>query len=338
MKNANFALPEPCARLLWARTWAPDGSAIESMLRLRADLLRRAGDSGLRTALFYSAGWLVEWIEGDAAAVDSAWQQARPAAASARLLHRSTGARTLAEPVQLASLHAGELATDVARRLHHLMREHEQGWFAEPWEVWQALSAPCQLGNALPLSALARRDVLALASNDNAAVDLLRLLANACGARVAYQRYAGSDLARGDVGAAYIDARSGGSAITRVQALSRRALAHDANFLGLRNLVRMVVLLDTDGRRAQALLDELRRHLQVLQRRVEIQVVSDGSAAPAVASAFGDLPGVQVSHLQAQPNGGSALAAITRWLAAPPGGDGSTCSRTDDARDNLSTT
>jgi hypothetical protein len=321
MKNGNFSMPERCTHLLWARPWAPQGSAIESMLGLRADLLRRAQERGVRKALFYSAGWLVEWIEGMKEAVGAEWEQARASAAdgAALFLHRSEGIATLSEPVQLASLHAGEKSTDVARRMHHLIREHQEGWLAEPWEVWQALSAPCQLGTTQPLHAVARRDVLALASDDNAAVDLLRRLAQASDVRVSYQRFAGSDLARGDVGAAYVDAPSGAAAITRVQALSRRALGHGVTLFGLRNVVRMVVLLGADVHRGGALLGELGRLLQALQRRVDVHVVSQlGATHAAAAQVLGGLVGVRICPVQSPASGDSALAVVTALLAAPP--------------------
>jgi hypothetical protein len=304
-------------RVMWARHWAPQGSAIEAMLRLRADLLRRAEATGLRTALLYSAGWQVEWVEGREPAAEAEWTRAR--AAGAWLLHRSHGPRVLADPVQVASLHAGEKPTDVARRLHQLARECEQGWDAEPWEVWQALSAPCRWGRVLPEVAVARRDVLALASDDNAAVDLLRLLAQASQAGVAYQRYAGSDLARGDVGAAYVDAPSGTSGVTRVQALSRRALAHGVTILGLRNVVRMVVLLGRDAHRGQALLEEVRRLLQRLARPVEVHLVSHlGALLAQSAQLLAEVPGIRVHPVHAMPGGHAALAVVTDLLAAGP--------------------
>jgi hypothetical protein len=321
MNKVNFSMPEPCTHVLWARPWAPHGSAIEGMLRLRADLLRRAQERGVRSALFYSAGWLVEWLEGAEQAVGAEWERTRASAAdgTALFLHQSKGVRTLTEPVQLASLHAGEKSTDVARRMHHLIREHQQGWLAEPWEVWQALSAPCQLGTTQPLHAVVRRDVLALASDDDAAVDLLRRLAHSSEVRISYQRFAGSDLARGDVGAAYVDAPSGGSAITRVQALSRRALGHGVTLFGLRNVVRMVVLLGEDVHRGGALLEELGRLLHALQRRIDVHVVSlVGAAHAAAAQALDGLAGVRVCPVHSPPGGSTALAVVTALLAAPP--------------------
>jgi hypothetical protein len=289
---------------------------MDSMLALRPGLLQRAHATGVRSALLYSPGWLVEWLEGDEARVRAAWQASLEDLPVSHwlLLHRSSGAPTLGGPAQLASLHTGEKAINVARRLHVLVRENQEGWLAEPWEAWQALSAPCQLDAALPLADLARRDVLAIAADDHGSIDLVRHLALAHGSQVSYQRYAGSDLERRDVGAAYVDlAASDG--ITRVQALSRSALTHGVQLLGLRQMTQLVVLLGTSARRATSLLNQVRRFLRTREREVEVHVLSylDGGHATAIEALAG-VPGVQVRSVPAHPHQLPALAVVKELL------------------------
>ena len=91
--------------------------------------LQRAGRS-VRTALLYSAGWLVQWHEGAHSAVEAEWgarAQVTRVTAMRACCNASRGAASLQDPVQLASLHDADRSTDVARRMHALSREHEEG-------------------------------------------------------------------------------------------------------------------------------------------------------------------------------------------------------------------
>lgn len=264
-----------CARLLCASQWLTDGSAIQSMLSDRGEWVQRTQASGVRTALLYASSWLVQWHEGPAEAVEAEWMRVRshPLFRAARLLHRSTGPATLAEPVQLASLHAAEGAGDVARRLRAIERENGQGSTADPAGVWQALCAPSRL---LPAGTLVpdRCDVLALASEDNEAVELLRQLALEKDLPMAYQRYAGSELHRGDVGAAFLDLAVDGAPATRLHAMPRRALAGGLAMLGLRDVGTLLLLLGSEKERAGALLAQVERLLPALQRPPAVLVAS----------------------------------------------------------------
>jgi hypothetical protein len=276
----------PCTRLLWATHERPVGSAVEAMLAQRAALLERAASTGVHTALLSTAGWLVHWLEGPQQAVQAAWEELslHEGKRNPLLLHRSRGASLLVEPVQVASLYADK-GTDVARRLHAIAREQEQGWNAEPLEVWQALSAPCLVDANGSLGIVGRRQVLALASDDNEAVELVRSVGHHTGARIAYQRYAGSELRRYDVGAAYADVADSRTTTIRVQALSRRALSAGVQLLGLGHVDRLVLLLGGERYRARAMIVETVRLLGTLAHPPVIHLVSPCDATREFAAA-----------------------------------------------------
>lgn len=278
LPSASPARPveDTCARLLFASQWLTEGSAIQAMLSRRAEWVQRTQASGVRTALLYASSWLVQWHEGPVAAVQAEWERVRshPLLRAARVLHRSSGAPALAEPVQLASLHASESPGDVARRLRAIERENGQGWAADPAGVWQALCAPCQLRPAGNIGFLDRRDLLAVVSEDNEAVDLARLLATEQELPLAYQRYAGSELHRGDVGTAFLDLSLDGGPATRLHALPRRALAGGLAMLGLRDVRTLLLLLGSDGERSAALLAQVERVLPALPRPPVVLVAS----------------------------------------------------------------
>lgn len=257
-----------CTRLLCASQWAPEGSAIQAMLAWRQHWLQHAEATGMRTALLYVAGWLVQWHEGAADVVDAQWRHLRDGGEgrAARLLHRSEGEATLLAGVQVASLHASEGSADVARRLRAIERQGQQGPRLEPVALWQALCAPCQLAPPGSLGFAGRRDLVAVASEDNEAVDLVRHLALDRGLRIAYQRYAGTDLNRADVGASYLDVAHEAHAVTRLHALPRRSLVASVPMLGLRDVNTMVLLLGSNLARAETLLEDAKRLLQSLPR------------------------------------------------------------------------
>jgi hypothetical protein len=292
-----------CTRLLGASQWAPGQSAVGALLARRREWRLRAGHSGVRTALLYASGWLVQWHEGSETAVAAEWERLRadPMLRNARLLHSSTGRCVLREPVQLSSLHAPETPADVARRLHALAREQEQGWTAEPAQIWQALGAPCRLGRVGVLGRVGPRELLAVAGEDNEAVDLVRLLAQDHGVQVAYQRYADGNLERRDMGAAYADVRREGNRITRVQALPWRALEGGALLmLGVPPIDRLLVMLGADGRRGRAMLAEVAQLLHTLPRAPEVQLVCRCPGALRHArDALDRVPGLRYSIVAA---------------------------------------
>lgn len=316
-------LPRPdaaCSRLLCATHRPPTGSAVEALLAQRAPLLQRAAATGVQTALLFTAGWLVHWLEGPHEAVNEAWEQISRQAGARRpiLLHRSRGPSGLGEPVQIASLQA-EHGSDVARRLHAIAREHEEGWAAEPLEIWQALSAPCLLAGNGSLGFVGRRQVLALASDDNEAVDLVRSVAHHAGARVAYQRYAGSELQRGDVGAAYADLAGTLTTAIRVQALSRRALAAGVRMLGMGHVERLVLLVGRERTRARAVLTETARLLRTLDHPPVIHLVSPCDATRELAAgALRALAAAQHVVVEASSSASATLSCVLAALARQP--------------------
>ena len=291
-----------CSRLLAASQWTPGQSAVGALLARRREWRQRAGQSGVRTALLYASGWLVQWHEGSDSAVAAEWQRLRadPLLRNAHLLHSSTGPGVLREPVQLTSLHAPETPGDVAHRLHALAREQEQGWQAEPAQIWQALGAPCRLGRVGVLGRVGPRELLAVAGEDNEAVDLVRLLAQDHGVQVAYQRYADCNLERRDVGGAYADVPRAGNRVTRVQVLPRRALENGALLRGVAHIDRLLVMLGADGRRGRAMLAEVAQLLHTLPRAPEVQLVCRCPGALRHATnALDRVPGLRYSIVAA---------------------------------------
>lgn len=310
-----------CIRLLCASQWSPEGSAIQAMLAQREHWLRHAHVTGLRTALLYVAGWLVQWHEGTAEAVDEQWRQLRDGSAgrAVRLLHRSEGPSVLQAGVQVTSLHAAEGPADVARRLRSVERESQEAPL-EPVDLWHALCAPCQLGRPGSLG-FARRDMVAVASEDNEAVDLLRVLAQDRGLRIAYQRYAGTDLRRADVGASYLDVALEENAVTRVHALPRRSLVASVPMLGLRDVKVMVLLLGTNMERASTLLDEAKRLLTVLPRPPAVVVAcTDPQVRGLAQMAIGEVPGAQVVDIENRTPGRGCAELVSQLVALREGG------------------
>jgi hypothetical protein len=84
------------------------GSVVEQLLALRQEISRFNAKRGLNTAIFYSAGWILQWLEGPEASVQEAWMasQAHPAHEHHRMIHRSVGPATLDQRLHIASLHS----------------------------------------------------------------------------------------------------------------------------------------------------------------------------------------------------------------------------------------
>lgn len=307
-----------CTRLLCASQWAPEGSAIQAMLAWRQHWLRHAEATGMRTALLYVAGWLVQWHEGTPEVVDAQWRHLRDEnpGRAARLLHRSEGAATLMAGVQVASLHASEGPADVARRLRAIEREGAQGPMLEPVQLWQALCAPCQLAPPGTLGFAGRRDLVAVASEDNEAVELVRHLAQDRGLRIAYQRYAGTDLHRADVGASYLDVAQETPAVTRLHALPRRSLVASVPMLGLRDVNAMVLLLGSNLARAETLLEDAKHLLQALPRPPAVVVACSCPQVRGLALlAMQDVAGVRVVDVESGGVGRSCTRLVSELVA-----------------------
>ncbi|MCG2592900.1 hypothetical protein LZ009_08915 [Ramlibacter sp. XY19] len=238
------------------------GSVVEKLLAMRADFCRFNEARGCRTAVWYSAGWFLEWHEGSAEAVEQAWKASQTFRwlGKHRMVHQSQGPRGLAETLHIATVHSRETPNDVARRIHSVGRQHELGWAAEPAEIWRQLTAPCLLAGKDAMAAVARENVFAVTSETTGSVELVRAIAEQYRGDVVYQRFAGGDLTGPDVGAAYVDLPHDGQ-VTRVQALSRGALDNSMVRMSLQQAQCLVLLLGNRGnaaaRLAQSIVDLL---------------------------------------------------------------------------------
>jgi len=305
-----------CTRLMCASQWFPLDSAVSALLAGRRSFLQRHERTGLRTGLLHASGWLVRWYEGSGEAVAEEWQrlQSDPHVHGLRLLHRSQGAGALRDGVQFATLHAGDDIEVVARRLRGVARERSQGWDAEPAEIWQALAAPCLLAHPGSLGFVGRRDLVAIASEDNEAYESVRALARASRRRVAYQRFAGSELERADLGAAYVDLALENTVVTRVHALPRRSLATSVPMVGLRDVECLLVLLGAREPRAQALLAQARELLASLPRPPAVVVAGCGPVTQAEAEEI--LAGAPMLSLEVLPASDDPAALVWQLLQA----------------------
>lgn len=311
------ALEQGVKRHLSASLWTPQGSAVEELLRVRRSLPALPAGTGLRIALLNAGGWIVQWLEGDEAAAAPVQAHLRSVLGlrHERPLHSSTGPVTLREPFQLVSVHSHEKSTDVARRLHLMQREREQGWGCQPLEAWQVLAAPCMLDASSCSEAVGRSDVVLVASDDNVAVESVRWLAQDLQARMAYQRYAGGDALRGDLGGAYVDVARELSVVTRVRAIPRRALVPGHELLGVRNLRRLVLLLDGGSGRVEAVCAEAVRFLAGASSLPEVSIVTDrGDVAQQALRALGAIPALPVSVTSAPCAGPHVAAAVAHML------------------------
>jgi hypothetical protein len=275
----------PSLRFVGASLWALEGSFMQEMLGARAWFRKVHESTGVRMAFLCTGSWLVQWYEGAPEAATRAWAMAQEHGAhrNLRLLHRSRGPLYLPQPVHIASLHDGAKPTDVARRLHALEREHTLGWRTEPIDIWKALSAPTTLRGVDAADAVARRNVVALTSEYNECVDVLKALADRCNAITVYQRFAGAELRSPDVGAAYVDLPATGY-VTRIHALSRAALAQPMARQGVRDAQRLVLVVGSRPHAAQALAEQVANCLCDEAIAPRITVLGPDAASCAAAA------------------------------------------------------
>ena len=292
------------------------GSVVEKLLARRGDFCNFNAPRGGRTAIWYSSGWFLQWHEGTEAAVEDAWRasQAFRWQGAHRLLHRSQGPRGLAEPLHLATVHSRETPTDVARRIYSIGRQHELGWSAEPAEIWRQLSAPCLLAAKDAVAAVARDNVVAVTSEFTESVDLVRAIAEQQRGDVVYQRFAGSDLFAADVGAAYVDLAHGGQ-VTRVQALSRRALDNTMVRMSLQQAQCLVLLLGNRAHAAVRLAAAVVDLLAELDVWPAVRLVgSDAEACESAAQVLAALPELDVAIRYADTGGRAPVAAVLETI------------------------
>jgi hypothetical protein len=273
-------------RLMGASVCRMPGSVVEQLLAMRQGICRFNAKKGLRSALLYSGGWFLQWHEGPQAVVEEAWAyaQGHPGNAHGRVIHRSDGAGALPRTLHIASLHSRDKPSDVARRIYAIQRERDLGWVADPIEIWDALSAPCLVQDVDPMAAVARSHVVAVTSEYTESVDLVKAIAERGRSPVSYQRFADGDARNADIGAAYVDARVGGQ-VTRLQALSRRALEDGMVQMSLRRMECLVLLIGSRSAASARLAEAAASLLRTLPQRPSIKLVgpcADTAAEVAV--------------------------------------------------------
>ncbi|MEO7392642.1 MAG: hypothetical protein ABIU58_10735 [Ramlibacter sp.] len=285
-------------RMMVASVCRMHGSVVGQLLAMREDISRFNGSRGLRSAILYSGGWFLQWHEGSHAAVEAAWSMslAHPGHAHQRLIHRSEGPATLVKRLHIASLHSRDKPSDVARRLYSVERERELGWKAEPAEIWQCLSAPCLIQRADVMAAVARGHLVAVTSEFTESVDLIKSIAERTGAPVSYQRFADGDRRNADIGAAYVDVAAG--QMTRLQALSRRALDDAMVRLSMDRMQCMVLLLGNRPKATAKLVDSVVGLLKDMAVAPPVRLMGPcpGTCAE-VAVALGAVDGLDVETI-----------------------------------------
>nr|WP_255553549.1 BLUF domain-containing protein [Caenimonas aquaedulcis] len=293
------------------------GSVVEQLLGLRKQITAFNASRGMRTALLYSNGWFVQWHEGPRDAVEAFWAaaQAHPGNAHSRLIHRSDGVATLPRPLHIASLHGRDKPSDVARRIYAVERERELGWVAEPHEIWEALSAPCTIRGADAMSAAARTHIVAVTSEFNESVDLVKAVADRSHTPVTYQRFADGDPRNPDIGAAYVDTVAGGQ-MTRLHALSRRAMEDGMVQLSMRRMHCLVLLLGNRQRPTSRLAATTAEVLARMPTRPPIRLVGPClDTCDDVARALRGVAGLNIASIRAGIPGRSRADAVLDSVA-----------------------
>ena len=285
------------SRLMGASICRMPGSVVEQLLAMREGICRLNARTGVRVALLYSSGWFVQWHEGTAEAVEDSWARAlkHPGHAHARVIHRSEGPSGLVEPLHIASLHNRDKPSDVGRRLHSLERERELELGGEPTEIWHLLSAPCMLQPRDTALSVARRNVVAVTSEYTESMDLIKVIADRNRAPVAYQRFASGDA--GEAGAAYVDVAGSGH-MTRLHALSRRALDNSMIRLSLASMQSLVLLTGSRPHHASRLAAAVGGLLEGMAVRPGVRVIGSCAATRAEACAILErVPGLDVAEV-----------------------------------------
>jgi hypothetical protein len=250
------------------------GSIIEQLLAMRRAIAPFNAARALHTVLLYAGGWFVQWHEGPADAVDRTWRISlgHTTHHHPRIVHRSEGAATLVEPVQIAALVGPDKATDVARKLFEIDGEQKAAPL-EPVDIWRRVAAPPS-GRFAGLPAGAHR-TLVVVSEYTESVELVKALAEHCRVPMNYQRFAGPDLHTGDAGAAYVDIGYWGQR-TRVQALSRHVLGYGIVRLALSQVDAIVLLPNRRPHSAAALHEVVAPFTAALEREPAFHVVGTG--------------------------------------------------------------
>ncbi|MEP6789782.1 MAG: BLUF domain-containing protein [Ramlibacter sp.] len=274
------------ARVILVSVSRVQGSVMQQLLQERNIISARGNEPGVRTALLHCSGWFVLWLEGEEMAIGKVVQRylRDPRHAHQRELHRSHGTATLLEPMTVAATQGADTPADFARRIYRIKKDQDQSP-AGPAAIWEQLSAPC----GLPFDAAVRPRVAGhmalVASDDPGSIEILRKLGERCLRRVVYQRFATGEQHSPDVGGAYVDIGPW-TGVTRVQLLSRRALAHRMVRQSLARLQSLTLLLGSRPRAAVELAASVAAFMEAAALRPAIQLVTQ---CPEIASRVGEL-------------------------------------------------
>jgi len=312
-------------RLIGASRCLIRESVVEKLLGMRAEICAFNADHGLRTALWYGAGWFLQWHEGPAAAVEQAWRRARRdrLQAGREVIHRSRGPAGLVDALHLCTAHNRDTPKDVEARIRRVGREHELGWSADPSQIWQRLSAPCLVDRVDAMAAVTRDNVVAVTSEFTESVDLVKAIAQHYHAAVTYQRFADGDLRNGDIGAAYVDVEEA-SHVTRVQALSKRALGNSMVRVSLQYVQCVVLLLGARPDPAARLAVTLAELLSGMPVRPAVRLVGPcRDACEEAARALAAVPGIDLQVREIAARGAARVLAVLEEVgvirrATPP--------------------
>src|SRR5438105_3743154 len=257
-------------RVLRASLSRVNGSVMEELFAARERAVTEPVD-GLAASLMYSSGWFLLWLEGSDEACDTVLKRSARKLrlhAQPRVIHRSRGRATLREPLTLLTTQWPETPEDFARRIDAV--EHAQPPL-EPSELWRRLAEPCTLGGDAP-----PRRIALVGADETRSIDLVRKLAERFRVPMVYQRFASSDLASGDGGAAYLRVPSD-HVPTRVQVLSRRALGHRMVRESLRGIEKLAVWLGPRPTTAIELADSVAGFMHSAPNLPEIDLVAQST-------------------------------------------------------------
>lgn len=301
---------QPVHRVMIASVSKVSGSAVDELLQLRPWMVNYNEARDLRSAILHAGGWFLQWHEGGEQAIDQAIARAGALTGHrhSRIIHRSIGPAVLSQTLNIAALSNGDKPTDVARRIYRIERDGSMAHALQPLEIWRWMVAPGPGDEPSPLAPAARRHVLAVTSEANESMDLVRTLAQRFNVPVSYQRFAAGDCRAADAGAAYADVQDAHSS-TRLHALSRGALLNTMCRLSFPHMQSLVLVLGKRPGAAALLADGVVAMLEATSLRPSVRLMGGCHDASRVArAALARLPGLDIDVVHGQ--GVAANASI----------------------------
>jgi len=285
LKEASSRPRAEVTRVICASVSRVAGSVMDEMFKIRNQNCKSGSAPPVRGALLYSSGWFVLWLEGQDGDVEALVRKAAldPRNSHQKLIHRSRGAASLTEPLTVVTTQGAGGSGDFGRRIYHFKEQVKQGIDHEPIAIWQQLSAPCLATHEHGRGP--DRQIALVAAENNGPIELLSKLGERFGSQVVYQRFASGRSHSSDVGVAYVDMVAT-RRISRVQLVSRRALAHRMVRQALVGLDGLVLLLGREPSAGTNLATAVAACLQTLPARPAIYLVS---ASDEIAQGVGEL-------------------------------------------------